>query len=218
MKKLSKLETYGLAAVLMAACFYGYLTWVYDPARQALAAVENQIQLVQSEIDRQGGVPPDTTEAKETIDFIKEEIEYLQEELEEIRATAKADTDPAVTEAMALFDQLAANNSLSVKQLKYDKLIYELGKEPQVPRSARRRNTRARVETEPPTVRERFGWQEYTLAVSGSQSGLTGFMGEMAEATWLVRVNKLRVNIIEQKSKDKKPEVGEYDLSLKLIL
>jgi hypothetical protein len=74
------------------------------------------------------------------------------------------------------------------------------------------------VETEPPTVRERFGWQEYTLAVSGSQSGLTGFMGEMAEATWLVRVNKLRVNIIEQKSKDKKLEVGEYDLSLKLIL
>jgi len=50
------------------------------------------------------------------------------------------------------------------------------------------------------------------------------FMGDLAEAVWLLRVNELRVGIVEQEDGGNDEETGageaerEYDLLLKLIL
>lgn len=222
-RKLSKLEAYGLVAVILAAAFYGYLTRVYDPARKALEVVENEKRAAQSVIDSWGGVPPSTAEAAGNVAALETKIAVLQEELEKIKGTAKADADPAVTIAMALFDRLATKNALSVKQLTFDGRIYELGQEPPEETVARRRRQEEQRRAErDPTVKDRFGWQEYTFVVSGSQSGLVSFMGDLAKAVWLVRVNELRVDIVPKEGQDKDvaadEDVGEYDLLLRLIL
>ncbi len=222
-RKLSKLEAYGLVAVILAAAFYGYLTRVYDPARKALEVVENEKRAAQSVIDSWGGVPPSTAEAAGNVAALETKIAVLQEELEKIKGTAKADADPAVTIAMALFDRLATKNALSVKQLTFDGRIYELGQEPPEETVARRRRQEEQRRAErDPTVKDRFGWQEYTFVVSGSQSGLVSFMGDLAKAVWLVRVNELRVDIVPKEGQDKdvtaEEDVGEYDLLLRLIL
>lgn len=222
-RKLSKLEAYGLVAVVLAAAFYGYLTRVYDPARKALEVVENEKRAAQSVIDSWGGVPPSTAEAAGNVAALETKIAVLQEELEKIKGTAKADADPAVTTAMALFDRLATKNALSVKQLTFDGRIYELGQEPPEETGARRRRQEEQRRAEgDPTVKDRFGWQEYTFVVSGSQSGLVSFMGDLAKAVWLVRVNELRVDIVPKEGQDKDvaadEDVGEYDLLLRLIL
>ncbi len=222
-RKLSKLEAYGLVAVILAAAFYGYLTRVYDPARKALEVVENEKRAAQSVIDSWGGVPPSTAEAAGNVAALETKIAVLQEELEKIKGTAKADADPAVTIAMALFDRLATKNALSVKQLTFDGRIYELGQEPPEETVARRRRQEEQRRAErDPTVKDRFGWQEYTFVVSGSQSGLVSFMGDLAKAVWLVRVNELRVDIVPKEGQDKDvaadEDVGKYDLLLRLIL
>ncbi|MBT9137213.1 MAG: hypothetical protein DDT34_02301 [Firmicutes bacterium] len=124
---------------------------------------------------------------------------------------------------MALFDRLATKNALSVKQLTFDGRIYELGQEPPEETGARRRRQEEQRRAEgDPTVKDRFGWQEYTFVVSGSQSGLVSFMGDLAKAVWLVRVNELRIDIVPKEGQDKdvaaEEGAGEYDLLLRLIL
>ena len=215
-RKLTKLEIYGLAIILLAAAFYGYLTQVYDPAMNKLQSRRDEISAAEAEIRRQRGVLAGAPAVREKAGELEAAVAELEAELAEIRKTAKADDDRAVTEAMELIDRLAAGENLTVKELKFGRRIYELGREPEQPAPERRRAEPA-LEPEP-TVKDRFGWQEYRLVFSGNRQEIIAFMGRLARAVWLVRVGELRVDVIPPQGGDEAPAFGEYEIALTLVL
>jgi len=215
-KKLTKLEMYGIAAVVLAAAFYGYLTQVYDPAMHELQTKRAEISTAQAEISRQRGVLAGAPAVRERAGELEAAVAELEAALADIRMTAKADDDRAVTLAMDLIDQLATGENLTVKELKFGRRIYELGREPEA-EPARRRGQREEPE-EPPTIRDRFGWQEYRLVFSGNRQEIIAFMGQLAQAVWLVRVNELRVEVTSPRREGEGPAPGDYEIALTLVL
>ncbi|MBT9173816.1 MAG: hypothetical protein DDT21_02222 [Syntrophomonadaceae bacterium] len=212
-RKLTKLELYGVVAVLLAAAFYGYLTQVYDPAEARLAAVNSEISAAQAEIRQQRGVLTGAPAVREKAAGLEAAAAELEAALAEIRKTAKADDDRAVTEAMDLIDELAAGENLTVKELRFGRRIAVLGQEPEAA-PARRRGEPEVV----PTIRDRLGWQEYRLVFSGNRQEIIAFMGRLAQAVWLVRVNELRVDVVPPPREGGGPALGEYEIALTLVL
>lgn len=210
-RKLTKLEIYGVVAVLLAAAFYGYLTRVYDPAKARQEAVQNEISAAQGEISRQRGVLAGAPVVREKAGELETAVAALEAALAEVKKTAKAVDDRAVTEAMDLIDQLAAGENLTVKELKFGRRIYELGREPAPAR-------RPGEPVLPPTVKERFSWQEYRLVFSGARPEIIAFMERLARAVWLVRVNELRVDVVPPPREGGGPALGEYEIALTLVL
>ena len=210
-RKLTKLELYGVVAVLLAAAFYGYLTQVYDPAEARLAAVNSEISAAQTKIRQQRGVLTGAPAAREKAAGLEAAVAELEAALAEIRKTAKADDDRAVTEAMDLLDELATGENLTVKELRFGRRIAVLGQEPE---AARRRGEPEVV----PTIRDRLGWQEYRLVFSGNRQEIIAFMGRLAQAVWLVRVNELRVDVVPPPREGGGPALGEYEIALTLVL
>jgi hypothetical protein len=213
-RKLTKLEIYGLAIILLAAAFYSYLTQVYDPAMHELQSRREEISTAEAEISRQRGVLAGAPALRERAGELEAAVAELEAALAAIRKTAKADDDRAVTEAMELIDRLAAGENLTVKELKFGRRIYELGREPEPPAPERRREEPAPE----PTVKDRFGWQEYRLVFSGNRQEIIAFMGSLARAVWLVRVGELRVDLIPPQGGDEAPAFGEYEIALTLVL
>jgi hypothetical protein len=210
-RKLTKLEIYGIAAVLLAAAFYGYLTRVYDPAKARLETVNSEIRTAEAEISRQRGVLAGASAVREKVGELETAVAGLEAALAGIKKTAKADDDRAVTEAMDLIDTLATGENLTLKELAFGRRIYELGREPEPPR---RRGEPEVV----PTIRDRFGWQEYRLVFSGNRQEIIAFMERLAKAVWLVRVNELRVDMVPPPREGGGPAFGEYEIALTLIL
>jgi hypothetical protein len=210
-RKLTKLEIYGVAAVLLAAAFYAYLTQVYDPAEARLAAVNSEISAARTEIRQQRGMLAGAPAVREKAAELETAVAELETALAEISKTAKADDDRAVTEAMDLIDELATGENLTVKELRFGRRIHALGQEPVPPR---RRGEPEVV----PTIRDRLGWQEYRLVFSGNQQEIIAFMGRLAQAVWLVRVNELRVDVVPPPREGGGPALGEYEIALTLVL
>jgi len=213
-KKLTKLEMYGVVAVLLAAAFYGYLTQVYDPANASLIALQNEISAANVEINRQRGVLAGAPAVREKAGELEAAVAELEAALARIKKTAKAVDDRSVTEAMDLIDRLATGENLTVKNFSFGQRISVLGEEPAAP-PARRRQGEPEI---PPTVRDRFGWQEYRLVFSGSRPEIIAFMERLSQAVWLVRVNDLRVDVVPPPREGEGPALGEYEISLTLIL
>lgn len=213
-KKLTKLEIYGIVAVLLAAAFYGYLTRVYDPAEARLTSVNSEISTAQTEIRQQRGLLAGAPAAREKVGELQTAVAELEAALAQIKKTAKAGDDRAVTEAMDLIDQLAAGENLTVKELKFGRRIHVLGQEPEQ-QGQRRRQGEPQVA---PTVRDRFGWQEYRIVFSGNRPEIIAFMGRLARAVVLVRVNELRVDVMPPPREGGGPAFGEYEIALTLIL
>jgi hypothetical protein len=210
-RKLTKLEIYGVAAVLLAAAFYAYLTQVYDPAEARLAAVNNEISAARTEIRQQRGVLAGAPAVREKAAELEAAVAELEAALATIKRTAKAADDRAVTEAMDLIDELATGENLTVKELKFGRRIAVLGQEP----------ARPRLRGEPevvPTIRDRLGWQEYRLVFCGNRQEIIAFMGRLAQAVWLVRVNELRVDVVPPPREGGGPALGEYEIALTLVL
>lgn len=208
-KKLTKLEMYGVVAVLLAAAFYGYLTQVYDPANASLITLQNEISAANIEINRQRGVLAGAPAVREKAGELETAVAELEAALAGIKKTAKAVDDRSVTEAMDLIDRLATGENLTVKNFSFGRRISELGQEPA------RRQGEPEV---PPTVRDRFGWQEYRLVFSGSRPEIIAFMERLSKAVWLVRVNDLRVDVVPPPREGEGPALGEYEIALTLIL
>lgn len=217
-RKLTKLEIYGLAIILLAAAFYGYLTQVYDPAMHELQSRREEISAAEAEISRQRGVLAGAPALRERAGELEAVVAELEAALAAIRKTAKADDDRAVTEAMELIDRLATGENLTVKELIFGRRIYELGREPEPPAPERRPERRREEPAPEPTVKDRFGWQEYRLVFSGSRQEIIAFMGSLARAVWLVRVGELRVDVIPPQGGDEAPAFGEYEIALTLVL
>lgn len=218
-RKLTKLEIYGIVAVLLAAAFYGYLTRVYDPAKVRQETLQNEISAAQAEISRQKGVLAGAPAVREKAGELETAVTALSAALAKIRKTAKADDDRTVTRAMDLIDQLAAAENLTVKELKFGRRIYELGREPEPPERRPREPERRRGEPEVlPTVKDRFGWQEYRLVKSGNRQEIIAFMGRLAQAVWLVRVQELRVDVVPPRGEGTGPALGDYEITLSLVL
>lgn len=213
-KKFTKMEMYGIVAVLLAAAFYGYLTQIYDPANARLETLQSEISAAQVEINQQRGVLAGAPVAREKVEELETAVAKLEAALAEIKRTAKAADDRSVTEAMDLIDRLATGENLTVKNFSFGRRISALGQEPETPQPQRRRG-----EPEvPPTIRDHFGWQEYRMVFSGSRSEIIAFMERLSQAVWLVRVNDLRVNVVPPARDGEGPSHGEYEIALTLIL
>lgn len=212
-RKLTKLEIYGVAAVLLAAAFYAYLTQVYDPAEARLAAVNSEISAARTEIRQQRGMLAGAPAVREKAAELEAAVAELETALAEISKTAKADDDRAVTEAMDLIDELATGENLTVKELKFGRRIAVLGQEAEEARPRRRGEPEV-----VPTIRDRLGWQEYRLVFSGNRQEIIAFMGRLAQAVWLVRVNELRVDVVPPPREGGGPALGEYEIALTLVL
>jgi hypothetical protein len=215
-RKLSKLELYGLVAVLLAALFYGYLTQIYDPAQKKLQSLRNEYSEAQAEISRQRDALRAAPAVREKAGELETAVADLEAALAEIRKAAKADDDRAVTKAMSLIDRLATGENLTLKELRFGRRIYELGQAPERPAVPRRRGQEQ--PQAPATIKDRFGWQEYRLVFSGNQEEIIAFMHELAVAVWLVRVNELRVDVVAPQEEDRGPGFGDYEIALTLIL
>jgi len=213
-KKLTKLEMYGVAAVLLAAAFYGYLTQVYDPANASLITLQNEISAANVEISRQRGVLAGAPAVRGKVGELETAVAKLGAALAEIKKTAKAVDDRSVTEAIELIDRLALGENLTVKNFSFGRRISELGEEP-AETPARRRQGEPEIL---PTVRDRFGWQEYRLVFSGNRPEIIAFIERLSQAVWLVRVNDLRVDVVPPLRVGDGPAHGEYEISLTLIL
>jgi hypothetical protein len=212
-RKLTKLEIYGVVAVLLTGAFYGYLTQVYDPAKNELQGKRNEISTAQGEISRQRGVLAGAPAVREKVGELEAAVAELEAALATIKRTAKAAENRAVTEAMDLIDELATGENLTVKELKFGRRIYALGQEPEPP--PRRRPGEPEIA---PTVKDRLGWQEYRLVYSGNRSEIIAFMERLARAVWLVRVNELRVDVVPPPREGDGPAFGEYEIALTLVL
>ncbi|ATW24782.1 hypothetical protein [Candidatus Formimonas warabiya] len=223
-RKLTKMEVYVLGAVLLAVCFYVYLSFIYDPAKKDLAQLRQQITVTRGEI-AQLGAPPDPGPVEARVKKAAGDLGLLESELSYLQETKKANQQPTVTKAMALLNELAVKNELSVKKLEFMERVLEAGGAAAEDTKKTTSKT-SKKKTEPvATTSNYFPWDKYSLVLTGSQAGIVQFMKDLSEAFWLVQINQLQVSAAQADKKKQadgsasaEPNKDEFEMALEISL
>ncbi len=114
MKKLTKLEKFGLIAAIVTCGTYFYMNKVYDPEAKALARTVTQLNKTIKEYNDLGEAPP--------VEPLRKRAAGLREELEEVTAELKeaggrTDQRAEITEVLTAITSLAERNRLQVARM-----------------------------------------------------------------------------------------------------
>ncbi|MBM7854495.1 septal ring factor EnvC (AmiA/AmiB activator) [Desulfohalotomaculum tongense] len=191
-RKLTKMEKFLLAAVVLAGCFYLYLNKVYDPKMELYKSTLDKIQGVQQEIAGIGEIA-DLGKMTEKVAEEKKQLRELEAraaELDSRKVRAAAEGSAVVKK----IKELALRNGLKIMKLK----IVLPGEEEE--KAEARKKSAAKKKT--PTVNDQAGggedgvtkgnvplpeavtmmeWTEYTLSLEGDHRGLVGYVHDLDE-------------------------------------
>ncbi|MBM9536574.1 type 4a pilus biogenesis protein PilO [Desulfobulbus alkaliphilus] len=114
MKKLTKLESFGLIAVILVSGSYFYMKKVYDPEAEALKRSISQLNSTIASYNRLGA-PPHTMQINRQIEELQGELDNLTEEL--LEAGGRTGTAAEVTEMLASISTMARNHHMTVLKI-----------------------------------------------------------------------------------------------------
>ncbi|MBC2694601.1 MAG: type 4a pilus biogenesis protein PilO [Desulfobacteraceae bacterium] len=114
MKKLTKLEKFGLVAAIIIAGTYFYMGKIYDPQANALKKTVIKLNKIIGEINSIKEVSS-VGSINRTIKKGKEELEKIKSELK--NSTVKTGKESEITELLSMINRLVDQNHLVVKSI-----------------------------------------------------------------------------------------------------
>ena len=114
MRRLTKLEKFGLIAAIMVCGIYFYMDRVYDPEAKSL---KKTVQKLNATIKQFNEIkaPPPIAPVKKTVERRKKELEKVTAELKE--AGGRIGDPSEITQILALITGLARKNRLSLVKM-----------------------------------------------------------------------------------------------------
>lgn len=122
MKKLTKLETFGLIAAILVSGSYFYMKKVYDPEAEALKRSITRLNSTIASYNRLGDAP-DTGRMNRQIQQLREEKETLTENL--LEAGGRTGTDAEVTVMLANISTMAREHNMTVLKITPDRKVQD---------------------------------------------------------------------------------------------
>ena len=118
MRKLTKLESFGLIAAILVSGTFFYMKKVYDPEAAALKKTVAKLNQTIGEYNK--------LEEPPSLDLLKKKIEKQKEQLEAVSgelaaAGGRTDDPAAVTEVLARISRLAKAENMQVLKIARDK-------------------------------------------------------------------------------------------------
>jgi len=117
-RKLTKLESFGLIAAILVSGTFFYMKRVYDPEAAALKKTVAKLNQTIAEYNKLEE-PPNLDSLKKKIEKQKEQWEAVTEELK--AAGGRSDDPAAVTEVLAQISRLAKTENMQVLKIAKDK-------------------------------------------------------------------------------------------------
>lgn len=114
MRKLTKLESFGLIAAILICGTFFYMKKVYDPEAASLKKTVNKLNQTIAEYNKLEE-PPNLDSLKKKIEKQKEQWGAVSEELK--AAGGRTDDPAAVTEVLAQISRLARNQNMQVLKI-----------------------------------------------------------------------------------------------------
>lgn len=118
MKKLTKLESFGLIAAILVCGTFFYMKKVYDPEAAALKKTVTKLNQTIGEYNKMEE-PPNLESLKKKIEKQKGQWETANDELK--AAGGRGDESSAVTEVLARISRLAKEENMQVLKIGRDK-------------------------------------------------------------------------------------------------
>jgi len=113
-KKLTKLESFGLIAAILVSGSYFYMKKVYDPEAEALKRSISRLNSTIASYNRLGDAP-DTMRMNRQIEQLRGELENLTGEL--LEAGGRTGTAAEVTEMLAHISTMARKHHMTVLKI-----------------------------------------------------------------------------------------------------
>lgn len=194
MRPLTKIEKYGLIALVLAAGSYVYFNHLYDPEMRRLKKASVSLLRVRKQISTLGEAP-ESARLERTVARQKNKLAELENRMR--RMSQKVRNPAEAQKAITQIGLLAAEAGLSVdEQISKDKPAT-----PNKQQSRRRRKKRRRVKS--PKIKtaqkpkspelDLFSWYGYELVLSGRFSAFVEFLEAIKKSGMIVVINELRI-------------------------
>ncbi len=172
-KGMSKIEKYGIIAIVVIGVFYLYLNKMYDPAAQSLEETRTKMQELTEEIDVLNVTPVDPTIGSE-VQELETELKAITEEFERAMKENKASYNNDVTNRIIEADRFMLE--FSVDPTVIDRYIYQPEKE------------KKDEESETLDLTDSFPWIGYNLELKGSFSEIISFIDSLKNLEHVVMI------------------------------